>query len=147
MNRSFDDVLRSACHHGGSTRAEVLGPARTRKHARNRHLLMFLARKWTGDSLAAIGARVGGRDHSTVLWGIRKIERLLGAGDPDVGMLVELVELDLAQNVHRGKLTDLEVVDMDPHGEQGDAPPYVTATYTRADGTRWLFRAALTRLR
>jgi chromosomal replication initiator protein len=36
---------------------------------------MFLMRAETGSSLVEIGQRLGGRDHSTVLHGIEKVER------------------------------------------------------------------------
>jgi chromosomal replication initiator protein len=41
-------------------------------HVRN--LAMYLARRLTGRSLDAIGAALGGRDHTTVMRGIRSVE-------------------------------------------------------------------------
>ena len=146
MNRSFNDVMRAVCHHGGVTSRDVRGRARSRKIAKCRHVVMFLARKWTPHSLAEIGGLVGGRDHSTILWGVEKIGRLLQDDeDRELVLLVKLAEFDLQEGVNRGVLSELEVTDPDPHGEDPHKTPYVTATYTRPDGSRWLFMHAMTR--
>lgn len=60
-----------------------------------RHVAMFLARSITGKYLTALGKLFGGRDHTTVLSAIRKIERQL-VSDPvladDVKRLREYLE-------------------------------------------------------
>ncbi|MGH7886007.1 MAG: chromosomal replication initiator protein DnaA, partial [Thermodesulfobacteriota bacterium] len=43
-----------------------------------RHIAMFLSRKYTVASFPEIGERFGGKDHSTVIHAVRKIENLLG---------------------------------------------------------------------
>ena len=43
-----------------------------------RQVAMYLLREETGISLAEIGSELGGRDHTTVMHGIEKIERELG---------------------------------------------------------------------
>ncbi len=53
--------------------------------ARSRHLAMFLSREHTGLSYKEIGAHFGGRDHTTVLHGYRKILKEL-EGDPRKGL-------------------------------------------------------------
>ena len=55
--------------------AEMKGPRRTRQIVTPRQIAMFLARKHTGLSLPEIGKRFGGRDHTTVIHAVRKIER------------------------------------------------------------------------
>ena len=52
-----------------------------------RQVVMYLARTCTRQSLPAIGQCLGGRDHTTILHGVRKIERLRAA-DPvfDAGL-------------------------------------------------------------
>ena len=44
-----------------------------------RQVAMYLLREETGASLQEIGVELGGRDHTTVLHGIRQVERALGA--------------------------------------------------------------------
>jgi hypothetical protein len=44
-----------------------------------RHVAFYLSKKLTLLSLPAIGRRFGGRDHTTVMHGVKKIERMMGA--------------------------------------------------------------------
>jgi chromosomal replication initiator protein len=56
---------------------------------------MYLAKKLTPRSLPDIGRRFGGRDHSTVLHAVRKIEDMLKTDDKlarEVAMLIRLIE-------------------------------------------------------
>jgi chromosomal replication initiator protein len=54
------------------------GPKRLRSFARPRQVAMYLAKTMTSRSLPDIGRRFGGRDHTTVIHGVRKIEELRG---------------------------------------------------------------------
>ena len=56
--------------------ADLLSKRRTRSIARPRQMAMFLAKSLTDHSLPEIGNAFGGRDHTTVLHGCRKIESL-----------------------------------------------------------------------
>jgi chromosomal replication initiator protein len=56
---------------------------------------MYLAKKMTARSLPEIGRRFGGRDHSTVLHAVRKIEEQIKTDDRlarEVALLIRLVE-------------------------------------------------------
>jgi len=56
---------------------------------------MYLAKKLTPRSLPEIGRRFGGRDHSTVLHAVRKIEELIKTDDKlarEVNLLIRLIE-------------------------------------------------------
>jgi chromosomal replication initiator protein len=57
--------------------AELRGDRRQQSIAYPRHIAMYLCRELTDASLPKIGAKFGGRDHSTVLHGVNKITRLL----------------------------------------------------------------------
>jgi chromosomal replication initiation ATPase DnaA len=57
------------CH--GLTPQDLLGPGRSRRVAHARAVAMYLARTLTSGSLEAIGRAFGGRDHTTVLHGVR----------------------------------------------------------------------------
>jgi len=52
---------------------------------------MWLAYHITGMSLSQIGRRLGGRDHTTILSGIRKIQRQIDAGEART--LVEISDI------------------------------------------------------
>ena len=91
----IDDILRIIGHHYSVTRADLLSPRRARSIVRPRQVGMYLAKKFTPRSLPEIGRRFGGRDHSTVLHAVRKIEDLMKNDDilaREVSMLGKLVE-------------------------------------------------------
>lgn len=91
----IDDILKIIGHHYSVSRADLLSPRRARSIVRPRQVGMYLAKKFTPRSLPEIGRRFGGRDHSTVLHAVRKIEDLM-KGDEilarEVAMLGKLVE-------------------------------------------------------
>jgi hypothetical protein len=59
----------------------IVSQQRTALICRARHLVMWFAYHVTGMSLSQIGRRLGGRDHTTVLSGLRKIQRQVDAGE------------------------------------------------------------------
>lgn len=73
----IDDILRSVGKHYNVTRTDLLSPRRARSIVRPRQVGMYLAKQLTSRSLPEIGRRFGGRDHTTVLHAVRKIEELL----------------------------------------------------------------------
>jgi chromosomal replication initiator protein len=75
---------------------DLKGPKRHRAIAHPRMVAMFLARKLTNMSFPEIGSRFGGKDHSTVISAVRKIERLCGE-DPTVRSVVGTIESHLRQ--------------------------------------------------
>ncbi len=75
---------------------DLKGPKRHRAVAHPRMIAMYLARKLTSMSYPEIGSRFGGKDHSTVISAVRKIERLC-AEDPAVRSVVNTLEGHLRQ--------------------------------------------------
>jgi chromosomal replication initiator protein len=73
-----DDILRIVAKHYNVSRADLLSQRRTANVVKPRQVAMFLAKTLTLRSLPEIGRRFGGRDHTTVLHAVRKIDRLLG---------------------------------------------------------------------
>src|SRR5918998_131734 len=63
--------------------SDLKSPSRRRGVVIARGVAMYLARQLTGRSLEHIGAFFGGRDHTTVLHGCRRIEGLIDS-DPSV---------------------------------------------------------------
>jgi chromosomal replication initiator protein len=63
--------------HFGVNRGDLLSSRRNRSIVRPRQIGMYLAKSLTSRSLPEIGRRFGGRDHTTVLHAIRKVESLL----------------------------------------------------------------------
>jgi chromosomal replication initiator protein len=74
-----DDILRIVAKHYNVTRADILSQRRTANVVKPRQVAMYLAKTLTLRSLPEIGRRFGGRDHTTVLHAVRKIEGLVGS--------------------------------------------------------------------
>ena len=72
----LDEIQARVAEHYGLTMTELLGPKRARAVARPRQVAMYLAKTLTERSLPEIGRGFGGRDHTTVLHGVRRIEAL-----------------------------------------------------------------------
>ncbi|HEU5433980.1 MAG TPA: chromosomal replication initiator protein DnaA [Thermomicrobiales bacterium] len=70
-------VLDAVVRHYKAPLRDLLGRARTKDIVLPRQVAMYLLREETGASLVEIGLELGGRDHTTVLHGIRQIERAL----------------------------------------------------------------------
>jgi chromosomal replication initiator protein len=66
----------------GLTREELLSPTRTARVAWPRQVAMYLSREHTHETLPAIGAHFGGRDHSTVLHACKRAASRIGT-DPE----------------------------------------------------------------
>ncbi len=73
---TIHEVKLATIRHFGLTMAEFISDRRDHKVVRPRQIGMALAKSMTARSLPEIGRHFGGRDHTTVLHGIRKIERL-----------------------------------------------------------------------
>jgi len=73
---TVDDIQKAVCEHFGLKQADLLSERRTRAVARPRQAAMYLAKQLTTRSLPDIGRRFGGRDHTTVLHAVRRIEAL-----------------------------------------------------------------------
>ena len=73
---TVDDIQKATAEHFGLKQADLVSERRTRSVARPRQAAMWLAKQLTTRSLPDIGRRFGGRDHTTVLHAVRRIEAL-----------------------------------------------------------------------
>jgi chromosomal replication initiator protein len=73
----IEDIQRIVARHYNVSRADVLSARRTATVVRPRQIAMYLSKVLTLRSLPEIGRRFGGRDHTTVLHAVRKIDGLL----------------------------------------------------------------------
>ena len=73
---TVDDIQKAAAEHFGLKQADLISACRTRAIARPRQAAMWLAKQLTTRSLPDIGRRFGGRDHTTVLHAVRRIDEL-----------------------------------------------------------------------
>jgi chromosomal replication initiator protein len=72
-------IIDSVSKHFGLSRTDLCGPRRKSAFVYPRQIIMFLLRNDLGLSLEGIGELLGGRDHSTVLYGVDKVQKLLSA--------------------------------------------------------------------
>lgn len=70
-------IIRDVCVKHGISYPEIIGHRRARPIIAARHEAMYRLSKETTLSLPAIGRRMGGKDHTTVLHAVRKFEALL----------------------------------------------------------------------
>ncbi len=75
---TVDMIQKAVAEHYGLKQADLISERRARAVARPRQVAMWLAKQITTRSLPDIGRRFGGRDHTTVLHAVRRIEALKG---------------------------------------------------------------------
>ncbi|WP_067951693.1 chromosomal replication initiator protein DnaA, partial [Sulfitobacter sp. HI0129] len=73
---SVEEIQRKVSDHYNIRLSDMIGPKRLRSYARPRQVAMYLCKHMTSRSLPEIGRRFGGRDHTTVMHGVRRIEEL-----------------------------------------------------------------------
>ncbi len=78
---TVDDIQKAVSEHFGLKQADLISERRTRSVARPRQAAMWLAKQLTTRSLPDIGRRFGGRDHTTVIHAVRRIEELKAQDD------------------------------------------------------------------
>ena len=81
------DILSGVAAVSGETLDDLRGPCRARSLSRARQVAYFLGHE-QGYTLPRIGRSVGGRDHTTVLHGLRLVARV-AREDPDLAELIE----------------------------------------------------------
>jgi chromosomal replication initiator protein len=69
-------IITAVCDHYGVTPEQLHSRSRSRAIAFPRQMAMYLARTETDASLPQIGEKLGGRDHTTILYGYEKIASL-----------------------------------------------------------------------
>lgn len=74
---SIDNIQRRVAEYYNIKVSDLMSKRRSRSVARPRQVAMALAKELTANSLPEIGKSFGGRDHTTVLHGCRKVKELL----------------------------------------------------------------------
>lgn len=86
---TIDEIQRKVAEHFNLRLSDMHSSRRARNVARPRQIAMYLAKQLTSRSLPEIGRKFGGRDHTTVMHAVRKVEELIAddaqiAQDTDV---------------------------------------------------------------
>ncbi len=92
----IEDIQRVVARQYNVSRSDLLSSRRTANVVRPRQVAMYLAKTLTLRSLPEIGRRFGGRDHTTVLHAVRKIEALVSK-DVALSDEVELLKRQLQE--------------------------------------------------
>jgi chromosomal replication initiator protein len=74
-------IMEETAQYFSLTTADLVSKSRSRPLTHARHIAMYLMRECTGLSLVKIGEIFGGRDHTTALHGINKVEQDMRARD------------------------------------------------------------------
>ena len=73
---TVEEIQRKVSEHYNIRLSDMIGPKRLRSYARPRQVAMYLCKHLTSRSLPEIGRRFGGRDHTTVMHGVKRIDEL-----------------------------------------------------------------------
>jgi chromosomal replication initiator protein len=87
----IEDIQKVVARQFNVSKNDLLSNRRTRVIVRPRQIAMYLSKIMTPRSLPEIGRRFGGRDHTTVLHAVRKIEELAGK-DQQLAHEIELLK-------------------------------------------------------
>ena len=92
---SVEEIQKKVADYYGLRLADMHSPRRARPLARPRQVAMYLCKIMTEHSLPDIGRKFGGRDHTTIIHGIRRIEELMTT-DADMARDVEILKRAVA---------------------------------------------------
>ncbi|WP_337996431.1 chromosomal replication initiator protein DnaA [Oleispirillum naphthae] len=87
---TIDAIQKEVAQHFNIKIADMSSPRRARAVARPRQVAMYLAKQLTARSLPEIGRKFGGRDHTTVMHAVKKVEELMQQ-DTDFAEEVDLL--------------------------------------------------------
>ena len=92
---TMDDIQKKVCEHYAVRLGDLHSSRRSRSIARPRQVAMYVCKTLTSRSLPDIGRSFGGRDHTTVLHAVKKIEELMSSDQiiaDDVEMLTRTLK-------------------------------------------------------
>jgi chromosomal replication initiator protein len=92
---TIEEIQRKVAEHFNIKISEMQSARRARAVARPRQVAMYLAKQLTSRSLPEIGRKFGGRDHTTVMHAVRKVEELRSTDSSfseDVDLLRRMLE-------------------------------------------------------
>jgi len=91
---TIDEIQNKVSNYYNINVDDLTSSRRLRSFARPRQVAMYLAKKLTSRSLPEIGRKFGGRDHTTVIHAVKKIDQLKSENekfDEDVSVLTQII--------------------------------------------------------
>ena len=76
---TIEEIQKKVAEHFNTRLSDMSSPRRARAVARPRQVAMYLAKQLTSRSLPEIGRKFGGRDHTTVMHAVSRIESLINS--------------------------------------------------------------------
>ena len=76
-NITIDEVIKTVASHSGVKISDIKSQKKNKNISLSRQVAMYLSRKMTSTSYPDIGDKIGGRDHSTVIYAYNKIKKSL----------------------------------------------------------------------
>lgn len=92
---TIEEIQKRVAEHFNIRISDMSSARRARAVARPRQVAMYLAKQLTSRSLPEIGRKFGGRDHTTVMHAVRKVEELRATDtsfSEDVELLRRMLE-------------------------------------------------------
>jgi chromosomal replication initiator protein len=77
----IEDIIEVVCSYFEIKRSDLLGSSRLKKFSTPRHIAQYMARKQTTLSYPEIAQKFGGRDHTSVLHGVNKIDKAINTDE------------------------------------------------------------------
>jgi chromosomal replication initiator protein len=87
---TIEEVIKAVCRYYNIRPIDLKSQKRAKQIALSRQVAMFLCRELTSDSFPEIGSRFGGKDHSTVIHSVNKIDGLV---KEDEGVKKDIAEI------------------------------------------------------
>ena len=91
---TIESIQKAVAEFYGLRVADMTGRRRPKNVVHARQVAMFLSRRLTSNSLMQIGDAFGGRDHGTIVYACKKLERMIQA-DEDIKQMVDILETQL----------------------------------------------------
>ena len=91
---TVEDIQKKVAEHFSIRISDMYSDKRSKNIARPRQIAMYLSKKLTTLSLPDIGRKFGGRDHTTVIHAVKKVEELISTDisfDEDIKILTKAI--------------------------------------------------------
>ena len=91
---TIDEIQNKVANYFNIKIDDLISSRRIRTFARPRQVAMYLTKKLTTRSLPEIGRKFGGRDHTTVIHAVKKIEELKQNNpkfDEDINLIIQMI--------------------------------------------------------
>jgi hypothetical protein len=97
---TMDDIVAEVAAYYRIPEVDIFSERRFLSIVRPRQVFCYLARTLTTASMPTIGRWLGGRDHTTILFSVRKIERLMGEDDK-LALDIEILKANIEERLER----------------------------------------------